>query len=97
MWKKLVGDKKKADAPSVPKEYKNIWEEILQEHYKVELKDIWKLNSTELGEAVKKYETHGANLKKEMKKIEEERDIYKNKLSLFIEERNRMADEREEL
>jgi len=29
MWKKLVGDKKKADAPSVPKEYKNIWEEIL--------------------------------------------------------------------
>jgi hypothetical protein len=28
MWKKLVGDKKKADA-SGPKEYKNIWEEIL--------------------------------------------------------------------
>jgi len=28
MWKKLVGDKKKTDA-SGPKEYKNIWEEIL--------------------------------------------------------------------
>jgi len=29
MWKKLVGDKKKPDVSSAPKEYKNIWEEIL--------------------------------------------------------------------
>lgn len=94
MWKKLIGDKKKPDTPGT---YKNIWEEILQDQYKVELKDIWKLNSSELGEAVKKYETYGANLKKEIKKIEEERDLYKNKFSSCIEERNRMADEREEL
>lgn len=96
MWKKLVGGDKKKDQQG-PKEYKNIWEEILQDQYKVELKEVWKLNSTELGEAVKKYETYGANLKKELKKAEEDRDIYKTKFTGMIEERNRLADEREEL
>lgn len=95
MFKKFLGGDKKKD--SSQKEYKNIWEEILQDTYKIELKDVWKLNSSELGEAVKKYETYGANLKKELKKIEEERDIYKGKFSLSVEERNRLADEREEL
>jgi len=95
MWKKFLGaEKRKIDKDAKA----TIWEELqLQEKHNIDFSAIWKLSSNDLCEALRKYENYSLQLRKDYKSLSDERDLYKKKFSSAVEERNKLADEREEI